>query len=174
MPWHQNHDKSSKNTENLIKPWKTPGNRESHLTVDCPRTYSRFERLVCNQEVAGSIPVVSNNFSITPCEPRVASAQRWRRRAVRDRRLHPERGTLMPSAQPSMAGALLGHISEFRLWHLAASASSSLRLNLRFKNRGIPLQFCGLFISESAWLRTRRSPDLQLVTRPAGRTSGPV
>jgi hypothetical protein len=59
VPWHQNHDKSSKNTENLIKPWKRRGNRESHLTVDCLRTYNRFERLVCNQEVARDPGIVS-------------------------------------------------------------------------------------------------------------------
>ena len=62
MPWHQDHDKSSKNTENLIKPWERRRSRELHLTVDCPRTYNRFERLVCNQEVDGSIPFVSTNF----------------------------------------------------------------------------------------------------------------
>jgi hypothetical protein len=42
------------------------------------------------------------------------------------------------------------------------------------KKRGIIARFCGFLICASAWLITRRSPDLQLVTRPACRTSGPV
>jgi hypothetical protein len=62
VPWHQNHDNSSKNTENLIKPWERRRSRELHLTVDCPRIYNRFERLVCNQEVEGSIPFVSTRI----------------------------------------------------------------------------------------------------------------
>ncbi len=59
MHLHQNPDNASKNSGILDKLWKTSIQDEANLTSDSVITYSLENLLVCNQEVAGSIPVVS-------------------------------------------------------------------------------------------------------------------
>ena len=61
--------------------FRNPGNREppgrSHLSSYQERLCVRLERLVCNQEVAGSIPVVSIQFNVAvhQHQPRQHTAQ---------------------------------------------------------------------------------------------------
>jgi hypothetical protein len=59
VPRHQNPRNSSEFLGEFQKIWKTVDVRETQLTYYIAKAYINVDHLVCNQEVAGSIPVVS-------------------------------------------------------------------------------------------------------------------
>jgi hypothetical protein len=60
LPRQKNHGKPWEFRENPRKPWKSQEGRQRQLPAYYKRLCGTLDRLVCNQEVAGSIPVVSN------------------------------------------------------------------------------------------------------------------
>jgi hypothetical protein len=61
LPRQRNGDKSCEFLGNPDNPWKTVAVVRPHLNLCCREAFGFIDRLVCNHEVAGSIPVVSTS-----------------------------------------------------------------------------------------------------------------